>query len=50
MDCYGQYKDLVLGVKTVLPGNVNNYEIIGGIQIEDRFYKVKKLVKKPLIE
>ncbi|MGG7058120.1 UTP--glucose-1-phosphate uridylyltransferase GalU [Clostridium tertium] len=50
IDCYGEYKTSVLGVQTVAPENVNKYGIVGGIQIEDRVYKVKELVEKPSLE
>ena len=50
IDCYAEYNTSVLGVQTVAPENVNKYGIVGGIQIEDRVYKVKKLVEKPSLE
>lgn len=50
IDCYGEYNTSVLGVQTVSPENVNKYGIVGGIQIEDRVYKVKELVEKPSLE
>ncbi|MGG7214895.1 UTP--glucose-1-phosphate uridylyltransferase GalU [Clostridium nigeriense] len=50
IDCYGEYNTSVLGVQTVAPENVNKYGIVGGIQIEDRVYKVKELVEKPSLE
>ncbi|MGG7214892.1 UTP--glucose-1-phosphate uridylyltransferase GalU [Clostridium nigeriense] len=50
IDCYGEYKTSVLGVQKVAPENVNKYGIVGGIQIEDRVFKVKELVEKPSLE
>lgn len=50
IDCYGEYNTSVLGVQTVAPENVNKYGIVGGIQIEDRVYKVKELVEKPSLK
>lgn len=50
IDCYGEYNTSVLGVQTVASENVNKYGIVGGIQIEDRVYKVKELVEKPSLE
>ncbi|MBS5937918.1 UTP--glucose-1-phosphate uridylyltransferase GalU [Clostridium sp.] len=50
IDCYGEYNTSVLGVQTVAPETVNKYGIVGGIQIEDRVYKVKELVEKPSLE
>ncbi len=50
MDCYKEYKTTILGVQTVAKEDVNKYGIVDGIHIEDRVYKVKKLVEKPAIE
>lgn len=50
MDCYKEYKTTILGVQTVAEEDVNKYGIVDGIHIEDRVYKVKKLVEKPAIE
>ena len=50
IDCYDEYKTSVLGVQTVEAKDVNKYGIVDGIHIEDRVYKVKKLVEKPAIE
>ncbi|MGN0026453.1 MAG: UTP--glucose-1-phosphate uridylyltransferase GalU [Clostridium sp.] len=50
MDCYKEYKTTILGVQTVKHEEVNKYGIVDGIHIEDRVYKVKKLVEKPSIE
>ncbi|MDV4150003.1 UTP--glucose-1-phosphate uridylyltransferase GalU [Clostridium sp. AL.422] len=50
MDCYKEYKTSILGVQTVAKEDVNKYGIVDGIHIEDRVYKVKKLVEKPAIE
>ena len=50
MDCYKEYKTSILGVQTVAKEDVNKYGIVDGIHIEDRVYKVKRLVEKPSIE
>lgn len=50
MDCYKEYKTSILGVQTVSHEDVNKYGIVDGIHIEDRVYKVKKLVEKPAID
>ncbi|MCF0147255.1 MAG: UTP--glucose-1-phosphate uridylyltransferase GalU [Clostridium sp.] len=50
MDCYKEYKTTILGVQTVKHEDVNKYGIVDGIHIEDRVYKVKKLVEKPAID
>ena len=50
IDCYDEYKTSILGVQTVEPENVNKYGIIDGLHIEDRVYKVKKLVEKPSLD
>ncbi len=50
IDCFNEYKTTILGVQTVSPENVDKYGIVDGIHIEDRVYKVKRLVEKPIIE
>lgn len=50
MDCYKEYKTSILGVQTVKEEDVNKYGIVDGIHIEDRVYKVKRLVEKPAVE
>ncbi|WP_195263784.1 UTP--glucose-1-phosphate uridylyltransferase GalU [Clostridium sp. 1001275B_160808_H3] len=50
MDCYKEYKTSILGVQTVAHEDVSKYGIVDGIHIEDRVYKVKKLVEKPAID
>lgn len=50
MDCYKEYKTSILGVQHVAEENVDKYGIVDGIHIEDRVYKVKKLVEKPSVE
>ena len=50
IDCFNEYKTTILGVQTVAPENVDKYGIVDGIHIEDRVYKVKRLVEKPVIE
>ena len=50
IDCYDEYKTSVLGVQTVPEKDVNKYGIVDGLHIEDRVYKVKSLVEKPVVE
>ena len=50
IDCFNEYKTTILGVQTVAPENVDKYGIVDGIHIEDRVYKVKRLVEKPAVE
>ena len=50
INCFNEYKTTILGVQTVDLQNVNKYGIIDGIHIEDKVYKVKKLIEKPSIE
>lgn len=50
MDCYKEYKTSILGVQTVAHEDVNKYGIVDGIHIEDRVYKVKKLIEKPALD
>jgi UTP--glucose-1-phosphate uridylyltransferase len=50
INCYNEYKTSILGVQTVAQENVNKYGIVDGLHIEDRVYKVKKLVEKPSVE
>ena len=50
INCFNEYKTTILGVQTVAPENVDKYGIVDGINIEDRVYKVKRLVEKPDIE
>ncbi|WP_195517150.1 UTP--glucose-1-phosphate uridylyltransferase GalU [Paraclostridium bifermentans] len=50
INCFNEYKTTILGVQTVDLQNVNKYGIVDGLHIEDRVYKVKKLVEKPSIE
>ncbi|WP_195986642.1 UTP--glucose-1-phosphate uridylyltransferase GalU [Clostridium sp. D53t1_180928_C8] len=50
IDCFNEYKTTIVGVQTVAPENVDKYGIVDGIHIEDRVYKVKRLVEKPSIE
>ena len=50
IDCFNEYKTTILGVQTVAPENVDKYGIVDGIHIEDRVYKVKRLVEKPSVE
>ena len=50
MDCYKEYKTSILGVQHVDRTQVDKYGIVDGIHIEDKVYKVKKLVEKPAVE
>ena len=50
INCFNEYKTTILGVQTVEPENVNKYGIVDGLHIEDRVYKVKRLVEKPALE
>ncbi|MBE6053809.1 MAG: UTP--glucose-1-phosphate uridylyltransferase GalU [Clostridium sartagoforme] len=50
INCYNEYKTSVLGVQEVSEYNVSKYGIVGGINIEDRIYKVKELVEKPSVD
>lgn len=50
IDCFNEYKTTILGVQTVELENVDKYGIVDGIHIEDKVYKVKRLVEKPAIE
>lgn len=50
IDCFNEYKTTILGVQTVAPENVDKYGIVDGVHIEDRVYKVKRLVEKPEVE
>jgi len=50
INCYNEYKTSILGVQTVERENVNKYGIVDGLHIENRVYKVKKLVEKPAVD
>ena len=50
IDCFNEYKTTILGVQTVDPKNVDKYGIVDGLHIEDRVYKVKRLVEKPSVD
>lgn len=50
INCYNEYKTSILGVQTVERENVNKYGIVDGLHIENRVYKVKKLVEKPSVD
>lgn len=47
MDCFTKTKCSVLGVQPVLENDVNKYGIIDGSKVEDRIYKVNKMIEKP---
>ncbi|MGI6705915.1 MAG: UTP--glucose-1-phosphate uridylyltransferase GalU [Clostridia bacterium] len=50
IDVYNEYKTTVLGVQEVDWEDVDKYGIVSPEHIEDRVYKVKDLVEKPLKE
>ena len=50
INCFNEYKTTILDVQTVEFDSVNKYGIIDGLPIENRVYKVKKLVEKPSVE
>ena len=50
IDCYEDYKTTILGVHKVDEKDVSKYGIVDGIHIEDRVYKVKDLIEKPVPE
>ncbi len=50
INCFNEYKTTILGVQTVEFDSVNKYGIIDGLPIENRVYKVKKIVEKPSVE
>ena len=50
IDCYSEYQTNILGVQKVEKEDVSKYGIVDGIFIEDRVYKVKDLVEKPVVE
>lgn len=50
IDCHNEFGASVFRVQTVPETAVNKYEIVGGISIKDRVYKVNDLVEKPAIE
>ena len=45
-----RYKTSVLGVQTVLDGDVDKYGIVDGLKIEGNVTKVKGLVEKPSVD
>ncbi|WP_413306391.1 UTP--glucose-1-phosphate uridylyltransferase GalU [Bacillus sp. 1P10SD] len=49
IDKYEEYKTTILGVQEVAGEDVDKYGIIGGLQFEDRLYKVRELVEKPAV-
>ncbi|MBP3917167.1 UTP--glucose-1-phosphate uridylyltransferase GalU [Clostridium sp.] len=50
IDCYEEYGTSVLGVQTVPTTDISKYGIIGGIQVDDRVYKIEDMVEKPSLE
>lgn len=49
LECYSEYKTSILGVQRVPRESINKYGIVETRHIEDRVYKVKKLIEKPNI-
>ncbi|TCN22184.1 UTP--glucose-1-phosphate uridylyltransferase GalU [Mesobacillus foraminis] len=47
---YERYNASILGVQEVNPDEVSRYGIVGGNQIDERFYSVMELVEKPVKE
>lgn len=45
INCFNEYKTTIVELE-----NVNEYGIVDGIHIENRVYKVKRLVEKPTVE
>lgn len=50
IDVYSEYRTSILGVQKVPIDDVSKYGIIDAKHIEDRIYKIKDLVEKPLSE
>ncbi|MCT4688654.1 UTP--glucose-1-phosphate uridylyltransferase GalU [Vallitalea sp.] len=50
IDVYSEYRTSILGVQKVPINDVSKYGIIDAKHIEDRIYKIKDLVEKPLSE
>lgn len=50
IDQYERYNASILGVQTVADHEVSRYGIVDGSVIEDRFYRVRSLVEKPMQE
>ncbi len=50
IEVYNEYKTSVLGVQEVPEEDVSKYGIVDGKHIEDRVYKVKGLVEKPVVK
>lgn len=50
IEVYEEYNTTVLGVQEVANEDVSKYGIVDGRHIEDRIYKVKGLVEKPVEE
>ncbi len=50
IEVYEEYKTSVLGVQAVPLQDVSKYGVLEGKHIEDRVYKVKNLIEKPLME
>lgn len=48
IDVYSEYRTSILGVQKVPMDDVSKYGIIDAKHIEDRIYKIKDLVEKPL--
>lgn len=50
IETYNEYKTTILGVQKVPHEDVNKYGVVDGLHIEDRVYKVRDLVEKPIAE
>ncbi len=50
INVYNEYRTTVIGVQPVPQDHVSRYGIIAGSQIEERVFKVERLVEKPDLE
>lgn len=50
IETYNEYQTTILGVQKVPHEDVNKYGVVDGLHIEDRVYKVRDLVEKPITE
>ena len=50
IEAYEEYKTNILGVQEIAKEDVCKYDIVYGMYIENRVYRVKGLVEKPSIE
>lgn len=49
IECYNEYKTSILGVQEVCRDDVDKYGIISSIKIDERVYKIKGMIEKPII-